>query len=70
MFEEYVVQLNMYAKQSENNKIRPDFHIMNYEQLNLMYKNFYEYNTYSNNFSYPDLVELDFYEKWLENFKW
>jgi len=68
MFEEYVVELNRYAKNVENNKISTKFHIMNKEELNLMYKNFYEFNTYSNIFLNQDLIELENYEKWLERF--
>ena len=68
MFEEYVVELNRYAKNVENNKISTKFHIMNKEELNLMYKNFYEFNTYSNVFLNQDLIELENYEKWLERF--
>lgn len=70
MFEEYINEMKQYENFAENNKIKVHFHNMDYEQLNLMYKKFYEYNTYSNNFSYPDLIELNKYEKWLENFKW
>ena len=73
MIEIYKKELENRLKNAEINTKIVHFHNINKEELNLMYKNFYEIN----NFNYPlsstnyevDNTSFSLYEKWIER-KW